>query len=115
MWKKLNFHGNFVPAERAAHSAAAVADMQMVVYGGAASGTQGFLKDELYLLDLRKEPSWGIIEVTSKNVTPGQRYGHTMVYNKPHLILFGGNSANKVENDVWFINFQKGPFSWTRY
>lgn len=87
----------------------------MVIYGGAASNTQGLLKDELYLLDLRKEPTWRVVEVVPKNNTPGQRYGHTMVYNKPHLIVFGGNSGNRVENDVWFINFQKGPFSWTKY
>jgi len=28
--------------------------MQMIIYGGAASGSQGLLKDELYILDLRK-------------------------------------------------------------
>lgn len=32
-----------------------VSEMQMIIYGGAASGTQGLLKDELYILDLRKE------------------------------------------------------------
>jgi len=26
----------------------------MIIYGGAASGSQGLLKDELYILDLRK-------------------------------------------------------------
>jgi hypothetical protein len=45
IWKKLNFYNNFVPAERAAHAAATVGDMQMVIYGGAASGSQGLLKD----------------------------------------------------------------------
>ena len=45
VWKKLNFRNGFVPTERAAHSAAMVGDMQMVVYGGAASGSQGLLKD----------------------------------------------------------------------
>jgi hypothetical protein len=29
--------------------------MQMIIYGGAASGNQGLLKDELYILDLRRE------------------------------------------------------------
>jgi hypothetical protein len=27
----------------------------MIIYGGAASGNQGLLKDELYILDLRRE------------------------------------------------------------
>jgi hypothetical protein len=31
-----------------------ISDLQMAVYGGAASGTQGLLKDDLYILDLRK-------------------------------------------------------------
>ena len=31
-----------------------VSEMQMIIYGGAASGNQGLLKDELYILDLRK-------------------------------------------------------------
>ena len=93
---ELHFHNSFVPSERAAHAATPVSEMQMVVYGGAASGSQGLLKDELYLLDLRKEPTWKIIDVAPKNNTPGQRYGHTMVFNKPHLIVFGGNSGNRV-------------------
>ena len=96
MWKKLNFYNNFVPSERAAHAAAMVGEMQMVIYGGAASGSQGLLKDELYLLDLRREPTWKTIETSPKNNTPGQRYGHTMVFSKPNLILFAGNSGNKV-------------------
>ena len=87
----------------------------MVIYGGAASGTQGLLKDQLYLLDLRKQPCWKTVEVSPKNNTPGQRYGHTLIFSKPNLILFAGNSGNKVENDVWILNFQRGPLSWTKY
>lgn len=45
VWKKLNFYNNFVPCERAAHASCSVGEMQMVVYGGAASGSQGLLKD----------------------------------------------------------------------
>jgi hypothetical protein len=38
-----------------------------------------------------------------------------MVFNKPHLIIFAGNSGNKVENDVWLLNFTRAPFSWMKY
>ena len=38
-----------------------------------------------------------------------------MVYNKPYLIIFGGNSASRVENDVWLLNLQRGPFTWVKY
>lgn len=46
-WKKLKFPSQgIIPCERAAHAAAMIADMQMVVYGGAAaSGSQNMLKD----------------------------------------------------------------------
>ena len=54
-WSKVNFKHDFVPTERAAHAAVMVSEMQMIIYGGAASGSQGLLKDELYILDLRKE------------------------------------------------------------
>jgi protein phosphatase len=53
--------------------------------------------------------------VTNKNITPGQRYGHTMIFSKPHLVVFGGNSGNKAENDVWLLNINKGPFQWQKY
>lgn len=48
-------------------------------------------------------------------MTPGQRYGHTMVFNKPYLVVFGGNSGNRAENDVWLLNINKGPFQWQKY
>lgn len=44
-WTKIIFKHDFVPAERAAHAAVAVSDMQLIIYGGAASGNQGLLKD----------------------------------------------------------------------
>ena len=62
-----------------------------------------------------RRPTWKIIEITNKSMTPGQRYGHTMVFNKPYLVVFGGNSGNKAENDVWLLNINKGPFQWQRY
>ncbi len=58
---------------------------------------------------------WKIIDVSNKACTPGQRYGHTMLFNKPFLVVFGGNSGNRAENDVWLLNILKGPFSWQKY
>jgi len=49
--------------------------------------------DDLYLLDLRNGDSatqWMIVPVIGK--TPGRRYGHTIVFNKPNLLIFGGNT-----------------------
>lgn len=84
--------------------------MQMVVYGGAASGGGGLSTDELYLLDLRNEanPNWLVIPVSGQ--TPGKRYGHTMVFFKPFLIVFGGNTGTVPVNDVWILNVEKAPY-----
>jgi hypothetical protein len=38
-----------------------------------------------------------------------------MLFNKPYLVVFGGNSGNRAENDVWLLNILKGPFSWQKY
>lgn len=54
-WKKLAFEGCPLPSERAAHASAMTGELQMAVYGGAASENQGLLKDDLYVLDLKRE------------------------------------------------------------
>jgi hypothetical protein len=38
------------------------------------------------------------------------RYGHSMTYNRPHLVLFGGNTGSEAVNDVWILNVEKNPF-----
>jgi hypothetical protein len=45
--------------------------------------------------------------------TPGRRYGHSLIYVKPHLLVFAGNTGNEPVNDVWCLNVEKAPFSWT--
>lgn len=85
----------------------------MVVYGGAASGGGGLSNDDLFLLDLRNTETWIIIPVTGP--TPGKRYGHTMVFFKPFLIVFGGNTGTTAVNDVWVLNVDKAPYSWQNY
>lgn len=44
--------------------------------------------------------------------TPGLRYGHTMVYILPILILYGGSGKNEILNDVWILSTDKVPFKW---
>lgn len=88
----------------------------MVVYGGAASGGGGLSSDDLYLLDLRNNevnPSWIIIPV--QGATPGKRYGHTLVFFKPFLIVFGGNTGTVPVNDVWVLNVEKAPYVWNKF
>ncbi len=71
--------------------------------------------DDLFLLDIRKgddTAQWMIVPVVGQ--TPGRRYGHTLVYSKPNLLIFGGNNGNETVNDVWCLNVEKAPFSWAK-
>ncbi|CAD7933827.1 unnamed protein product [Amoebophrya sp. A25] len=45
--------------------------------------------------------------------TPGRRYGHTMVFNKPLLIVCGGNNGQSAENDIWILDVEHAPFAWS--
>jgi hypothetical protein len=86
----------------------------MIVYGGATGGGS-LASDELYLLDLRSgedEANWMIVPVVG--VTPGRRYGHTAVFQKPFLLIFGGNIGAEAVNDIWSLNVERAPFSWSR-
>lgn len=71
--------------------------------------------DDLYVLDLKsgdEEANWTILPTNGK--TPGKRYGHTMCYIKPCIIVFGGNTGSQPLNDVWTIQLEKMPFTWTK-
>ena len=39
--------------------------------------------------------TWSILKTTGRG--PGRRYGHTMTYSKPYVILFGGNRLKIVD------------------
>ena len=47
-----------------------------------------------------------------KDKTPGKRYGHTLSYSKPYLIVFGGNIGDKSVNDCWILNITRPPLTW---
>ena len=82
----------------------------MVVFGGAKGGG-GLVCDDLYMLDARHGEDlahWMTIPVLGN--TPGRRYGHSMVYIKPNLVIFGGNQGSGPENDLWTLNTEVTPF-----
>jgi hypothetical protein len=56
---------------------------------------------------------WSIVPVVGP--TPGRRYGHTLTYSKPYLVVFGGNSGSEAVNDFWCLNVDKSPFSWQKF
>jgi diadenosine tetraphosphatase ApaH/serine/threonine PP2A family protein phosphatase len=69
----------------------------------------------LYLLDLKngeQNAEWIVVPV--KGQTPGRRYGHTLVFLKPYLILFAGNYGNEAVNDVWIFNSEAQPLQWSK-
>lgn len=112
-WVKLDPTGT-VPSPRAAHSSCCVNVNQMVIYGGA-TGSGGLAPEELYLLDLKNgenQAEWIVVPV--KGVSPGRRYGHSLVFFKPYLILFGGNFGNEAVNDVWIFNSESQPLTWQK-
>ena len=113
-WSRIDRVSGVAPSARAAHASCAVEGLQLVVYGGATGGGS-LASDDLYLLDLRKgedEGSWMIVPVVGS--TPGRRYGHTLVFIKPHLLAFGGNTGSESVSDVWCLNVEKSPFTWLK-
>ncbi len=67
--------------------------------------------DDLCLFDLKSPDDngkWTIIAIVGNS--PGRRYGHTLSYSKPYLIIFGGNTGSEAVNDCWFLNIEKSPF-----
>eukprot|EP00927_Polykrikos_kofoidii_P077037 TRINITY_DN7402_c0_g1_i3.p1 TRINITY_DN7402_c0_g1~~TRINITY_DN7402_c0_g1_i3.p1 ORF type:complete len:872 (+),score=108.25 TRINITY_DN7402_c0_g1_i3:285-2618(+) len=100
-----------VPAARAAHAAACVDILQMVIYGGATGGGS-LSSEELFLLDVRQEDRAQWMAVPVLGPTPGRRYGHIMIFNKPLLIVFGGNNGQQAECDIWVLDVERSPFTW---
>lgn len=93
----------------------------MVVYGGATGGKLwcfdriggSLASDDLFLLDLRNgehAAQWMIVPVVGQ--TPGRRYGHSIIFSKPFLLVFGGNTGTEPVNDTWVLNVDRAPFSW---
>jgi len=110
-WKKLSPQGK-KPSVRVAHASCSIDLYQVLIFGGATGGG-GLSSDELFLLDLKsgeEKALWIPIEVKGK--TPGPRYGHSLVFIKPNIVVFGGNSGNESLNDVWFMNLERSPYSW---
>mmetsp|Transcript_23081 Transcript_23081/g.41226 ORF Transcript_23081/g.41226 Transcript_23081/m.41226 type:complete len:748 (+) Transcript_23081:1367-3610(+) len=113
-WTKIEGAAGAPPTPRAAHASSTVEAGQLVVYGGATGGGS-LASDDLFLLDLREgeaNASWMIVPVVG--VTPGRRYGHSMVYIKPNLLVFAGNIGSESVSDVWRLNVERAPFSWAK-
>ena len=119
-WKKLETSqiGNF-PHARAAHASAVVRENQLLFYGGSIGNGQ-YAQDDLWFLDIKNDEDASWMKVPIEGPTPGPRYGHSMVYIMPLLVLFGGSSGanstqrNEVKNDIWVFGTDVTPFKWQR-
>jgi protein phosphatase len=38
-----------------------------------------------------------------------------MIFFKPFIIAFGGNTGTVPVNDVWILNIEKAPFMWQKF
>lgn len=109
-WIKVHPDGSH-PPPRAAHAACCVDFNQMVIYGGATGGGS-LSSDDLILLDYRDVESATWLTVPVVGTTPGRRYGHTMAFHKPNIILYGGNIGSMCQSDIWVLDVDRTPFTW---
>lgn len=83
-----------------------------MMFGGAVVG--GKIAQE-QLFDLRVQDDKAIwTEVKVNGEKPGPRYGHSMTFAKPNLIVFGGSNGSETMNDTWCLNLQNNLFQWVK-
>lgn len=92
------------PQARASHSCAWAED-RLFVYGGSKTGKLDavFFSDLWMLTDVEVGGKWA--EVTYGHEGPGPRMGHSLIYNKPQLLLIGGENWMRY-SDVWALDIE---------
>ena len=118
IWQKIKIKDNStIPNNRAAHASCCVGERKMAIYGGSIANG-GLANDVLNIFELNfeneTEGEWG--QIQTEGETPGQRYGHSLNYLKPYVILFGGNLNPTLMNDLWLMNLnpKKNQFFWIK-
>ena len=116
IWQKINIKSEIIPKGRAAHAACSLDNGKMAIYGGSIING-GLAEDILYIfklnLECQNEGEW--IEIKTNGPTPKQRYGSSLNYIDPLIILFGGNLHPKLLNDIWIMNInQKDNYTWIK-
>ena len=117
MWKKISIKNpKTIPCGRAAHAACAIGEGKMAIYGG--SITNGGLAEDIlniFKLNLERETEGEWFQINSEGIRPGQRYGHSLNYLEPYVILFGGNLNPKLLNDIWLMDLtEKKKYCWIK-
>lgn len=84
------------------------------MFGGAFVGGN-LAQETLYfalIKDKEREVEWK--EPLVKGPKPGKRYGHSLNYSKPYLILFGGSTGSVSLNETWILDLSAGSLQWTK-
>eukprot|EP01090_Pellita_catalonica_P017051 TRINITY_DN5066_c0_g1_i2.p1 TRINITY_DN5066_c0_g1~~TRINITY_DN5066_c0_g1_i2.p1 ORF type:complete len:1057 (+),score=345.54 TRINITY_DN5066_c0_g1_i2:42-3212(+) len=106
-WARPRTEGK-LPLALAYHSATAISDSKMVVFGGK------FLtvaRDEMYLFHVdRRKNCWSRITYTGD--APSKRYSHCAMNWKDKLVLFGGTDGKSLYSDLYFLNTD--TFEWSK-
>lgn len=101
-----------IPCNRAAHATCTVEINEILMYGGALVGGT-IAKEQLYNLRVEGGTAvWNELQVTGPKPSP--RYGHTLTFSKPFVILFGGSTGNETLNETWCLDIHKTQFSWVK-
>lgn len=86
----------------------------MAVSWGKSVGGE-FASDELFLFNMSKGDAGAFwVKIDTEGPTPGRRYGHSLSYTKPCIVLFGGYYMNEPANDTWVLSIEKMPFMWEK-
>lgn len=102
-----------VPCQRAAHATVMIDLFEMIMFGGALVGGS-IAKEQLYHLKVIEPNKAQWSEVKTAGEKPKARYGHSLVFSKPILILFGGSTGSETLNDVWSLNLANKAFAWEK-
>ncbi len=101
-----------IPCNRAAHASTKIEKGECLMFGGALVGGN-LAKEQLYHLKIDGNKAiWNELQINGKR--PGKRYGHTLCFSKPNVILFGGSTGNETINETWILDLLQNKFQWTK-
>lgn len=86
---------------------------QILMFGGAVVGGK-IAQEQLFDLRVVDDARAVWTEVRTNGDRPGPRYGHSLTFAKPNLVLFGGSNGSETMNDTWILNLQNNLFQWVR-
>lgn len=83
-----------------------------MMFGGAQQ-PKTLVKEQLFMVIVEgKKAKWTELKV--KGAKPSPRYGHTMKFTKPYVIMFGGCVDSQITNETWCLNIRQKEFSWVK-